>query len=130
VRVSDSNSGRAAGAVINSNRGKEGRDALGRLIEAHKTAYARWLSHIEFRKRLESESPRHQSVLEQIQRDEDAANILEEVALIKLLEHPPKTIQQARRKAIYLAKETRLRKEMTSKYALALLRSFVEDRDT
>ncbi len=100
-------------------------DALGRLIEAHKAAYARWSDYHELRRRLECESPPHPSLLEQIQRDESAADVLEEAALMKLLEHPPATIEEARRKAVYLAKENKLREKMTSEYATTFLRSFI-----
>ncbi len=90
-----------------------GDDPLGRLMETHKAAYARWLNHHNFRQRLESESPRHPSLLEQVQRVEGAAYILEEAALMKPLKYAPATIDEARRTAVYLAKETRLHDEMT-----------------
>jgi hypothetical protein len=106
-----------------------GEDELGRLIEAHKAAYARWSDYHEFRQRLESESPRHPSLIEQVRRDEGDADVLEEAALIKLLEYPPATIEEARRKAVYLAKETRLREEITNDYAMAFLGSFLGDAD-
>ncbi len=114
---------------MNSNQPEVGGNALGRLIEAHKTAYARWCDHQNFRQRLESESPPHPSLIEQVRRDEIAADILEEAALMKLLKYPPTTIEEARRKAVYLAKESRLREEMSSEYAMAFLRSFMGGGD-
>ncbi len=106
-----------------------GDDPLGRLIEAHKAAYGRWSAHHNMRRRLEGKSPIDRSLIEKVQREESAADVLEEAALMNLLEYPPATIEEARRKAVYLAKETRLREEMSSEYAMAFLRSFMEGGD-